>query len=91
MGRRIVSGAALLALMAALSACVCHGGMSPKAAAGSVCVPAPCVRYHDCSGCYHSEANTDVHRLKDCVPPGGCCGGCEAPAVKNCPEHACGH
>lgn len=91
MGRRIVAGAALAALMVGLSACVCHGGISgakPGPAPGTA-AKKPCHPYVDCSGCYKSEANSDVHRLRDNLPPGGSCKHCDGASMGGGDGHEC--
>lgn len=87
MGRRIAACAVLMALMVSLAACQCNRAAKPAAgkpgaSGGTVCVPTPCVKGHDCTACYKSEADKDMGRLKDDLPPGGCC--C-------CPETTHGH
>ena len=80
MVRRIAACAGLLALMVTLSACACGRAAAPAAAKGSgdtVCLAAPCVRSHDCTACYHSEADSNVGRTNDDLPSGGGCCGCE--------------
>ena len=36
-----------------------------------------CLRYCNIDACYLSEADTSIHRLRDCLPTGGCCCDCE--------------
>ena len=40
-------------------------------------VTSTCLRYCNMDACYTSEADTNVHRLRDCLPTGGCCCDCE--------------
>lgn len=98
MGRRIAACAVLMALMISLSACKCARGTTTAstskatpakaadgkvaASGGTICVPVPCVRGHDCTACYQSEADKHMDRLKDDLPPGGCC---------KCPDTQHGH
>jgi hypothetical protein len=97
MGRRIVACLALAALVVSLSACTCQrAGVAPAAGAkaGTVCLT-PCIRYHDCTACYASEADRDMARTRDCLPPGGSCAGCEHVTVPCEDRHrdgcACSH
>ena len=75
MGRRIAACAAVMALMITLSACKsgCGVATAKSGAPGTACVPAACVRADDCTACYHGEADRNVSRLRDDLPPGGCC------------------
>lgn len=77
MGRRIAACAALVALMVSLSACACGRATTKTAGAaapaGSVCLPSPCVKGHDCTACYQSESDRDMARRWDNEPYGGCC------------------
>jgi hypothetical protein len=79
MGRRIAACAVLMALMVSLSACQCGkssmstAGGKAGSSGGSVCVPMPCTAHCDQTACYASEADRDMGRLKDNLPPGGCC------------------
>jgi hypothetical protein len=87
MGRRIVACAALLALVVSLSACACpawtkSGSGGAGSTSGSVCVPTKSEHYNDCSACYRSEAERDMGRLRDDLPPGGCCCDCPVPVAK---------
>lgn len=86
MGRRIVAGAALAALLVTLSACACRTAAGPRPAAGAKAAPvakadarpaakaaAPCRAIPDRTGCYVGESDRDMDRLRDDLPPGGRC------------------
>ncbi len=91
MGRRFAA-CAVLALLLSLTACRCpswSSGGSSGASSGTVCVPEKCMHTHDCTACYHSEADRDMHRLRDDLPPGGCCCDCPPPVVKHPEPREC--
>jgi hypothetical protein len=102
MGRRFVA-CAVLALMVSLTACRCPswssggassggsstGGSSTAGSSGGGQTAQKCMRGHDCTACYHGEADRDMHRLKDDLPPGGCCCDCPAPVVKHVEAREC--
>jgi hypothetical protein len=63
-----------MALMVSVSACACARPVAPAGkTAGAVCVASPCVKSADCTACYRGEADRNMGRLNDDLPPGGCC------------------
>ncbi len=89
MGRTFLACAALAAVMFSMSACKCAAVGGSGSPGSTVCLPVPCTHSQDCSACYRGEADRNMGRLKDCLPPDGCCD-CEQ-STRTCAERFPGY
>jgi hypothetical protein len=91
MRRSLLAGAALAVLLSLTACQTCDQPTAQSTGRGVVSRPPTqrvvierrreittmCQRYCNIDACYLSEADTAVHRLRDCLPWGGCCCDCE--------------